>query len=297
MSTPGIRFTIAAAAAVIGAAALCGCRSWSADAPMRSDLLRALTFHASFDESAEADFALGDSRIYTAPALDKRREGQPGLNARDVVLAPGEGRWGGALLFLKKSRETVFYQAASNVNYPPENFSGTVSFWLKLDPEKDLEPGYCDPVQITPRDWNDAAFFVDFSKDEKPRHFRLGVFSDLKVWNPTGRDWDSIPPAERPMVVEEKHPFGGDHWTHVAFTFSGFNTGAPATARLYLAGRLVGALSGRPQTFTWDPTQTLILLGLSYVGLFDDLAVFSRELSAEEVRLLGRLEGGVKALR
>ena len=59
--------------------------------------------------------------------------------------------------------------------YAKSNWSGAVSFWLRLDPDTDLEAGYCDPLQNTPREWNDAAFWVDFSKDERPRHFRLGA--------------------------------------------------------------------------------------------------------------------------
>ena len=34
------------------------------------------------------------------------------------------------------------------LNYNDRNWSATVSVWLRLDPDKDLEPGYCDPVQI-----------------------------------------------------------------------------------------------------------------------------------------------------
>ena len=44
---------------------------------------------------------------------------------------------------------------------------------LKLDPETDLEPGFCDPLQITDKAYNDSAVWVDFPKDDIPRHFRL----------------------------------------------------------------------------------------------------------------------------
>jgi len=30
-----------------------------------------------------------------------------------------------------------------------------------LSPPTDLAPGFCDPIRITPREWNDRAFFVD----------------------------------------------------------------------------------------------------------------------------------------
>ena len=45
-----------------------------------------------------------------------------------------------------------------------------------------------------------------------------------------------------------------------------------------------------------DPAQANLWLGLSYIGLLDDLAVFELPLSAPEVKALYRLEGGVAAL-
>jgi hypothetical protein len=95
-----------------------------------------------------------------------------------------------------------------------------------------------------------------------------------------------------------KPPFGRDKGTHVVMTFTRFNTGRDdAVANLYLNGKLEGTIQKRVQTFTWDPSKAAIMLGLSYIGLFDDLAVFDRALTAEEVLLLHRLDGGVSALR
>jgi len=39
-----------------------------------------------------------------------------------------------------------------------------------------------------------------------------------------------------------------------------------------------------------------VRLGLSYVGLYDDLALFDRALTSEEVAALHGLEGGVAEL-
>ncbi len=259
-------------------------------------LREALTFHASFDGGADADFAAGDRKAYTA-VPNALKDPQPGLAAPEITVAKGEGKYGDALRFAKKIRPTVFYRAEKNVAWAPDRFQGTCSFWLSLDPEKDLAPGYCDPIQITDKKWDDACLWVDFSKDEVPRHFRLGVFSDMKEWNPAGRKADAIPPAELPRVTVEKPPFGRGKWTHVAFTWEGFNTGKETgVARLYLNGDLQGEWKGK-RTFTWELMKSAIILGINYVGLFDDLALFSRALSADEVRALGRLEGGVKSLK
>lgn len=248
----------------------------------------ALTFHASFNSGVDADFALGDRKLYSAPSFSKRAEAKPGLpSTAEVVLAKGEGRFGDALRFTKKKSPLVFFQAEKNVAFRPTNWSGTVSFWLSTDPQTELEPGFCDPIQITPRAWNDAAFFVEFEKRKESIPFRLGVYSDFKVWNPQNRKWEEIPFGDKPLVTVEKPPFGRRKWTHVLFTFENFNTGATnGVANLYLDGKFQGALSSRQQTFTWDPSQTLVMLGLSYVGLFDELSIFKRPLSGKEIQAL-----------
>ena len=230
-----------------------------------------------------------------------RAEAKPGLHRADMEIAKGKGKFGDALRFGKKDKAVVFFQADKNMAYRPHDWSGTVSFWLRLDPDKDLEPGYCDPIQITDKEWNNAAFFVDFTKDDKPRHFRLGIYSDLKVWNPKGLKFDAMPTADKPFSDEVvAPPFGADKWTHVLFTFSGLNTistGRPnGSGKLYLDGKPAAAIRNRTLAFTWDPTRAVMMLGLSYIGLYDDLAVFDRALTDEEVGSLFRLDGGVGSL-
>ncbi len=51
----------------------------------------------------------------------------------------------------------------------------------------------------------------------------------------------------------------------------------------------MGTLAGRTQTFTWEPGEVAIALGVEFRGLMDELAIFNRALSADEVRLLHRL--------
>src|SRR5205085_8640797 len=122
------------------------------------------------------------------------------LPASGVVGRVAGGKFGSALRFQKKSAEAMSFKAERNVAYNTTSFSGTVSFWLSLTPDEDLEPGYTDPLQITSKQWDDAAFFVEFTKDEKPRELRLGAYADTKVWNPTGRPWGEIPFAEKPLI-------------------------------------------------------------------------------------------------
>ena len=279
-------------ASVCLAIALLASPAWGADL---AELKSALSFHAGFDGSFDAAFARGDRRLHTATSL-ARIDGQPGNLRPDAVIVAGGGRHGDALRFGKNVPEVVYFPAAKNVEWRPDDWSGTVSLWLKLTPEEDLAPGYADPIQITDKKWDDASLFLDFSQDEKPRHFRLGVFSDLKVWNPKNTPWDRIPPSQRPMIVVEKPPFRRDRWVHVVATWKHFNCGRDdAQARLYLDGQLQGRLPGR-QTVGWDPEKTAILLGLSFIGEMDELAIFDRDLTADEVTSLHELPRGVAEL-
>jgi hypothetical protein len=262
-------------------------------------LRRALTFHAPFDGGTDAAHGAGDRTLYSAPSLKQRGEARAGLpQTQEVVLARGSGRFGDALRFTVKQSPLVFFRAGRNMRYETADWSGTVSLWLNVDPGADLEPGFCDPIQITPRAWNDAAFFVEFEKRPGSIPFRLGVYADLKVWNPTNRRFDDIPRVERPLVTVPDPPFRRGKWTHVAFTFDRFNTGrSDGFARLYLDGTAQGELRGRQQTFTWAVEETAIALGLSYIGLLDELAIFNRALSDAEIRALYALDGGVASLR
>jgi Concanavalin A-like lectin/glucanases superfamily len=261
-------------------------------------LRQALTFHASFDQKVDAAYAAGDPVLYWTPTLKQRRDAKPGLpESGEVQHAVRAGRFGDALRFTAKKSPVVFFRGARNLPYKTEDWDGTISFWLSTDPEGQLEPGFCDPVQITPRAWNDAAFFVEFEKRPESIPFRLGVYADTSVWNPQKRPFADIPAAERPLVTVEKPPFARGNWTHVLFTFEHFNTGkTDGVARLYLNGTPHGTLSPRQQTFTWETQDTAIALGLSYVGLIDELSIFDRALTADEVRTLHTLDKGVASL-
>lgn len=266
--------------------------------PQAEALRKSLTFHASFDGRTDAVYAAGDPVLYWAPSLKQRQEAKPGApEGGTIQLASGAGRFGDALRFTAKKSPVVFFRGARNMPYDIADWSGTVSFWLSADPQGELEPGFCDPVQITPRAWNDAAFFVEFERRPESIPFRLGVYADLNVWNPQKRPFSEIPTQERPLVTVEKPPFSRGKWTHVLFTFEHFNTGRDdGMARLYLDGKPHGVLSPRQQTFTWDVQNTAIALGLSYIGLIDELSIFSRALSEEEVGSLFALEKGIGSL-
>jgi hypothetical protein len=225
--------------------------------------------------------------------MDQWEEAQPGLPAEDGIRwAMDKGRSGGAMEFTGEGPAVVFFRGERNVDWKPRDWSGTVSFWLRADLDQ-LKEGFCDPVQLTPRRWNDAAFFVEFERRGDMAPFRFGAYADYRVWNPLDREWSEIPASERPLITVEGPPFGGDRWTHVVFTWERYNTGqADGIAVLYLDGAQVGALTGRTQTFTWNPGETRLLLGVGYVGWIDDVAVYNRALNADEIRELRRAPPG-----
>jgi hypothetical protein len=264
-----------------------------------SKLRDALLLHASFDKGLDADFAVGDPKLYSTGDNKNRVEAKPGLPAGDIVkVAKGQGRHGDALQFTTKMKPTVFFHGEKNLNYQATNWSGSASFWMKLDPDKDLEPGYCDPVQFVAQAWGEGNMFVEFSKDETPRHFRYAIMCITKMWNPNGRKWEEIPVKERPMVQVEKPPFGRDRWTHITFTFTNINSGkADAVGKLYMNGEYKGSFDNREQKFNWDVSKSAVTMGLSYIGMLDDLAIFNRPLTEAEVKAIYQLEGGISKLK
>lgn len=115
---------------------------------------------------------------------------------------------------------------------------------------------------------------------------------------PDNKGWDEIAPEKRPMVQMAKAPFSRDAWTHVVFTLENVNDKSqPQSGRLYLNGKPQGTIEKWDLTFGWDPARVLLVLGASYVGHMDDLAVFNRALTNDEVSRLYGLKEGVRELR
>lgn len=264
-----------------------------------TSLANALVFHAGFDGGVGARVASGDPALYWAPTWNRRQEAQSGLPpSGDTRHAAGAGRFGDAIQFTRRGAPIVFFNGGPNLPYSAREWQGTASFWLNTDPEAELQPGFCDPVQLLGRAWSDAGMFVEFEKRPTDVPFRLGIYADLDVWNPTKRRIQDIPSAERPLLTVDTPPFAKGRWTHVAFTWESFNTGRPdGIARLYLDGQPRGALTDRQQTLTWDAAQSKITLGLNYIGLLDDLAIFNRALTGAEIAALYALDRGAASLR
>ena len=259
-----------------------------------ADLLKeAITFYASFEKGVNADFSVGDSQMYTVPNRKALDSSKVGLHKPDISRQAGKGKYGYGLQFTERSKGYIYYPSAGNIAYSKDNWNGAISFWLSLDPAIDLEPGFCDPIQITDVSYNDAAIWVDFTENN-PRDFRLGVIGDRNIWNPDGlEDEDDLFLPQ--LVPVSQPPFARGEWTHILINFSGLNTENGQTS-LYINGELKGTRTDITDPFSWELDRSNIYLGLSYIGFMDDLSIYNRALTEKEIDALYALENGVQSI-
>ena len=263
-------------------------RGFAQSAPATEGNLKALSeslyFHAPFDSNGDARTSRADGRLYTTESL-ARKEWTLGIQRDDVSIAKGAGVFGDCIRFADKNPKVICYRGEV-LPYGKGPWAGTVCFWMRLDADKDLKPGYCDPIQITQKAWNDAALFVDFDKDI-PRDFRLGVFSNLTDWNPQNIPWEKWPVEKRPMVTVKNPGFSREAWKHVALSFENINAtnDSPSKAALYLDGKLQGTIVD-PMKFNWELDKTAIMIGIEYIGDLDELMLFDRALDEKDLQLV-----------
>lgn len=269
----------------------------STQAEGRAALGSALTFHASFDHGPDADFALGDKHAYSAdlPMGAIVSSGTPGIAVEGISIAEGAGKYGAALAFTQPNNAILFYKAARNVAYTPDKFHGTASFWMRVDPAE-IGGQYADPFQMTDKIFSDDCIWIDFTKNDVPSDFRLGVFGDRATWDPTNMQAFSKEFYWRLAKVTEP-PFAKDRWTHVVVTWDGINSSQNGRARLYFDTEYQEASGIIREKFNWEIDKATIRLGTGpFVGLIDDLALFNRALTHDEIRALYALEQGVVEL-
>ncbi len=91
--------------------------------------------------------------------------------------------------------------------------------------------------------------FLEWSKNESPRHFRFAIRPLVHIWNPNNLDWAQMTSEQRPAVNLERAPFSGEVWTHVVFSFENLNDKAKKpVGRLHMNGELRGTIEN------WDLT-------------------------------------------
>jgi len=249
-------------------------------------LEKTLLFHSSFDESTMADIAKGDAVLYDTPspkALDSVSSSLEYASA--VSLAPTKGiNGGGALEYKDNLDAVVFYKAQDNVNFQEGNWKGTISFWLKLNPDKDLKKMYSDPIQITGTDYQDATIWIDFPNTKTGRILRLGVLGDVSYWSSEDKQFRETAFFHRLKSIENP-PFNENKWTHIAIAHDKLGSGE-GSAVLYIDGEPRIEHMHIQDPFTWDNKDPRIYLGFNYTGLIDELKIFSEPLSQQDIKRL-----------
>jgi hypothetical protein len=157
-----------------------------------------------------------------------------------------------------------------------------VSFWIKGDPNTSLKTPFCDPVQLTQKGANNGGIWCDFP-DTKPRDFRMGVFPAVAEGEKPIPEND----PKAPLIKLPRVGFKADRWSHVVLSWNNLDTGkADSHAVLYVDGKKIGELKDLPLAMDWDIDKAGIYVGVNYVGLLDEFAIFGRPLTEAEVKRL-----------
>lgn len=262
------------------------------------ELPQAVVLYASFDEQLKADRAEGVATVRTR----MQHETQPGQfvfrdGYEEAVfrIAPQAGIVGGALQVVDvlPRNGRIFFPAKGNLAYHPGGWGGAVSFWLNTNPNTQLKTPFCDPVQITQRGANNGGLWVDFP-DTRPRDFRLGAFPAVAEGQPPLSESDPNAPLIRVRNID----FQTGQWHHVVMSWDRLDTGRPdAEVALYVDGERAGTLRDRDIAMRWDLERTGIYVAVNFIGLMDELAVFSRPLRDTEIQLLFRQPGVLQACK
>lgn len=258
-------------------------------------LKKAVTFYASFDKSLMPDVGVGPIRTrFGTPTEPAKFTFEPGFNKKIYHIAKGKGIAGGCLeaTDVLPNRGRFYYPVKGNLAYKNGGWSGACSMWINMDPAA-LKLGFCDPVQITQKGANNGGIWFDFN-DAKPRDLRMGVFPAVPEGTVGAKESDD----DAPMVWVKKVLFKTGDWHHVVLSWSNFDTGKKdAVATLYIDGKKIGAVKDRAIAMDWDIEQAGIYTALGYTGLLDEMALFNRALTADEVAALHKTPGLLTGLK
>jgi hypothetical protein len=252
-----------------------------------SALRKAATFYASFDEEVRADFGAGEltpGTRYNHETEKGKYVFEKGIDAKVFRIAKDKGVHGGALeatdVLPRNGR--IYFPAKGNLAFKKGGWGGALSVWCNTDPNKLLKTKFCDPIQITQKGANDGGLWFDFN-DAKPRDLRHGAFPAV----PSGETPIKEDDPKAPMVRVPKVDWKDGEWHHVVLSWSNLDTGKDdALSALYIDGKLVGDIKRRALAMDWDVEKTGVYIAINYIGLLDELALFDRALSPEEVALL-----------
>ena len=263
-----------------------------------ASLKKAVTFYASFDESLLPD--VGSGPISTRSNHEKEAGKfviEPGFDKNIFKIAKGKGIAGGACLEatdVPARNGRFFYPVKGNLAFKKGGWGGAMSMWINTNPDTLFKLKFCDPVQITQKGANNGGIWFDFNDAKPLRDLRMGVFPAV----PDGTVGANESDADAPMVRVPKVGFKVGDWHHIVLSWSNFDTGKKdAVATLYIDGKKIGAVKDRAIAMDWDIEKAGIYTAVGYTGLLDEMALFSRALTADEVTLLHNTPGLLSGMK
>ena len=202
---------------------------------------------------------------------------------------PPQRQLGGGIvddcLSFDKEASALSYAARANFPYNSRGaWSGAVSFWLSVDPSKELEANYPEPFHIGKKEnnafsWDDAVIFVDFTKP--PRALRFGCYP-----NKTREVSDEM--VDQRVIRVENLKWKSKEWHHIVITWKNLNSGrADAEWALFLDGVEKGRKTKLRQDITWNMEDQVIRFNhYKYAGAIDEIAIFDKMLTPAEAKYL-----------
>jgi len=267
----------------------------SIDAGDVAALKKAVTFYASFDKSLTPEIGVGTIKTrFGDPAKPKEQRFERDYNDDIYRIAKNKGISGSCLEArdVLPNRGRFFYPVKGNLAYKKGGWGGAMSMWINMDPAA-LKLSFCDPIQITQKGANNGGIWFDFN-DAKPRDLRMGVFPAVADGEKGAKESD----ADAPMVWVKKVPFKAGDWHHIVMSWSNFDTGEKnALATLYIDGKKIGDVKDRAIAMDWDIEKAGIYTAVGYTGLLDEMALFNRALTADEVTALHKTPGLLAGLK
>src|SRR5208283_4969829 len=261
-------------------------------------LRKAFTFYASFDDAVKGDFGGGELLLSTRsnhPTEKGQVVIEKGFNDKVFRIAKDKGISGGCLevVDVLPNNGRVFFPCKGNIAFKKGGWGGALSVWIKTNPDTMLKTKFCDPIQITQKGAGNGGIWFDFN-DAKPRDMRHGAFPVI----PEGKTGIKEEDPAAPMVRVPKVGFKADDWHHIVLSWKNFDTGKKdANSALYIDGKLIGEIKDYDIGMDWDIDKAGIYVAVNYIGLLDELALFDRALTAEEVNLLKSKPGLLAPLK
>lgn len=266
----------------------------SSGADDEGTLRQAVGLYASFDQALALDLGQGE-RVPGTRSVGEQKKFvfDKGFDAKYFRIAKDKGIAGGCLevVDLPPRSGRLYFSAKGNVGFRKDgSWGGAFSVWVNTDPNQLLKTPFCDPVLITQKGFNNGSIWAHFN-DAKPRALQAGTYPSI----PDGQEPVPEEDAKAPLTRLKEVNFKAGEWHHIVLSWDRFNTGRKdGSHSLYVDGKKIGDLKDYPVAMDWDIEQTRVYFAVNLVGLLDELAVFTRPLTAAEVSILYKKPGVLK---